>query len=196
MIFSCSNPPQQKHYSEYRDYLRVDFRNRCAYCLVHEANKGGDANFEIDHYHPRHGKYGRLDLENVYFNLYWVCHVCNSRKGDRWVSPEEEARGWRWIDPCETWGDHELHWHIFPDGEIERLTPIGEYTVRMLMFDTDQWLKYHWRKLYEWQEQKQRLEQLLSQKLFSSERDEIENVLQNLQDLLTPPVFNRPQRQR
>jgi len=196
VIFVRSSLPQFRHYSEYREYLRVDFQNRCAYCLVYEGHKGGEANFEIDHHRPKGGKYARPDLEHKYINLYWVCRVCNSRKSESWSSTEEKAQGYHLIDPCEAWGDHDLHWRILPNGEIEWLPPIGEYTIKMLMFDTDKWLKHHWQNLFRWQQQKERLELMLTQKSLSPERNEIEQVIESLEELLTPLILDKPRRAR
>ncbi len=187
MLFIRSSPPAFAHYSDYREFLRIDFRYRCAYCLTHEGHFPHEqANFQIDHHRPRHGKYARPDLENDYTNLYWSCGVCNQRKSSTWPSLEQEAAGQKWIDPCEPWGDHDLHWQISPEGEISWLTPIGEYTVRKLRLCT---LKRHWQNLHRWKIQREELKRRLSKLSLSEERRSVEQALTELEELIEPPIF-------
>jgi 5-methylcytosine-specific restriction endonuclease McrA len=98
MIFHRSIPEYSyRDYTRYRKLLRSDFQFRCAYCLTLETHIGGEANFTIDHYRPRRGRFARPDLEAVYSNLYWICRECNENKGDDWTTPEQEAAGIRWL---------------------------------------------------------------------------------------------------
>ena len=193
MIFQRSTPPRNyRDYTRYRKLLRGDFQYRCAYCLTHEASLGGEANFSIDHHRPLGGTYARPDLETVYTNLYWTCRECNENKADHWTSPEEEAQGFRWIDPCEEWGNHELHWQITPEGSINWLTPIGEYTVIRLRLHRRAWLKRHWQQLYEWQQTCDELLDLLSYKELPEELAERLRVqVRLLHRQLEPPIFDR-----
>ena len=196
MIFVRSIPIRRyRNYRSYRALLRSDFRYRCAYCLTQEAYVGGDANFAIDHYHPRNGTAARPDLENEYANLYWTCSECNGNKADQWPSSTEEAAGQRWLDPCKAEDDHELHWHILPDGQVRWLTSAGEYTVKKLMLHRRDWLKRHWSKLYEWQQMRTTLADALASKdVLPEVRQTIEQQLAMLDDLLEPPIFSRPRR--
>ena len=193
MIFQRSPPVRRyRRYSSYPQLLRHDFQYRCAYCLTHEFHLGGEAAFAIDHHRPRKGLYARPDLENDYRNLYWCCAECNQNKADHWASPQEEALGFGWIDPCEVWGDHDMHWNISPEGEICWLTPRGEYTIKTLLLNRREWLKYHWNRLHTWQQRREVLINLLMQKTMTSEiRSEIEYQLQELNSSLEPPVFHR-----
>jgi hypothetical protein len=194
MLFVRSIPEHcYRRYTAYRPLLRHDFQFRCAYCLTLETHIGGEANFAIDHYRPRRGRFARPDLEAVYSNLYWVCRECNENKGDWWTTPEQEAAGIRWLDPCEPWGDHDLHWHITPDGEIHWLTPIGEFTVKRLRLHQRGWLKRHWRKLHQWQQRRTRLIEMLETREISTEERVLwDQQIAELDDLLNPPVFDRP----
>lgn len=72
-----------KDYHSYKDYLKADFRNRCAYCNMHD-NWIMPLPFQIDHFIPR-AKFERAkrnDLDNDYCNLMYSCPVCNRLKGD------------------------------------------------------------------------------------------------------------------
>lgn len=193
MIFRRSDPPRRyRDYTRYRKRLRADFQHRCAYCLTHESHFGGEANFSIDHYRPRRGLYARPDLENVYTNLYWTCRECNENKADHWPRPEEEAQGFRWIDPCEAWGDHDLHWKIDSDGTIRWLTPIGEYTIIELRLHRRAWLRRHWQQLYEWRLAHEELLQLLARKELPQELAErIQTQIRFLREQIEPPPFDR-----
>ena len=125
MIFTRSLPPKTyRDYNAYRPFLRLDFRFRCAYCLRHEFFLGGEAGCCIDHHRPLRGPYARPDLATDYTNLYWCCRECNENKADTWPSPEEAARGWRLLDPCQPEDDHDLHLRVLTDGSLEALTPI------------------------------------------------------------------------
>jgi hypothetical protein len=196
MHFVRSAPKRSyRNYASYRPLLRHDFLYRCAYCLTHEYFLGGEANFVIDHRRPRNGEYARPDLANDYTNLYYACNECNQNKGDAWPSPTQEAEGYAWIDPCDAEGDHERHWRISPEGTITWLTPVGEYTVKRLLLHRREWLKRHWRKLHQWQEQSKALRGLLASREMPGEvRAAIETELTELDELLHPPVFDRPRR--
>jgi hypothetical protein len=149
MQFTRSIPPRQyRNYRSYREMLRQDFRYRCAYCLITEFHNGGRWNFTIDHFRPVRGLFAHPNLKSVYINLYWCCRECNERKADKWPDLQEEAAGLHWIDPCEASGNHELHWRFSADGEVQWLTPAGEYTVRTLGFGLRENLKAYWRKWY------------------------------------------------
>lgn len=187
MLFFRSDPPALAHYSEYRDWLRVDFRYRCAYCLTMEGHFPQEhANFQIDHHRPRKGKYARPDLEHLYINLYWTCHVCNHRKASTWPSPAQEAAGYKWIDPCQPWGDHDLHWRISAEGDIAWLTPTGEYTVRKLRLSS---LKKHWQNLHRWQQRRENLQQRLATLPPSLERTAIAEAIHELSELIELSVL-------
>ena len=198
MFFTRSVPPRRyRDYTRYRDLLRRDFQYRCAYCLIHEFHNGGVANFVIDHHRPVRGAYARPDLVSDYTNLYWCCSECNQNKANDWPAPQQEALGFRWIDPCESWGDHDLHWQISPDGEIQWRTPAGEYTIRKLMLHRREDLKAHWRKLYRLATLRDQLTEALTQETMSLELAEtIQQQIAELNEFLEPPVFNRPRRER
>lgn len=195
MIFTRSVPPRRyRDYMRYRSLLRKDFQYRCAYCLVHEHYLGGEAGCTIDHYRPQGGLYARPDLKSNYRNLYWTCRECNDNKADTWPSPEEEALGIRFLDPCMPQDDHDLHWLTNPDGSLEAITLTGKYTIERLMLWRDQ-LKYHRARIYRWQQQRDELVDLLASKQMSFEmRAHFEAQLVELNTFLEPPVFNRPHR--
>ena len=198
MFFTRSVPKRHyRDYTRYRDLLRRDFQYRCAYCLIPEFHNGGAANFAIDHYRPVRGAYARPDLASDYTNLYWCCSECNQNKADYWPSPQQEASGFRWIDPCEPWGNHDLHWHITADGEIQWLTPAGEYTIRMLMLHRREDLKAYWRKLHRITMLRIRLTIVLAQETLSPALTEaIQQQIADIDEFLEPPVFSRPRREQ
>ena len=39
-------------YQAYRPFVREDFAESCAYCLLHELLAAGAENFELDHFYP------------------------------------------------------------------------------------------------------------------------------------------------
>jgi len=118
MIFRRQPVRLYRDYTEYRPFLGQDFHYRCAYCLTHEYFLGGEAGCAIDHHRPLRGPCARPDLLAVYTNLYWCCRECNENKGEAWPSSEEYSRGYRFLDPCQLEDDHDLHWHVLPDGSL------------------------------------------------------------------------------
>lgn len=194
MIFTRSAP-----YRNYRDYtkyclhLRLDFQYRCAYCLTHEYHNGGEANFEIDHHRPLKGPRSRPDLAAVYSNLYWSCRECNSNKADAWPDEMEYDDGFRYIDPCEEWGDHDLNWVFHHDGTIEALTNAGIYTEDQLMLWREM-LRDHREQIFHDQDEVVEIESILQQVYDYERRAELEKRLNSLMQYLYPPVYDRPRR--
>jgi hypothetical protein len=195
MIFTRSTPERRySDYTQYRGRLRRDFQHRCATCLTHEFFLGGEAGFQIDHYRPIRGVHARPDLESVYTNLYWACTECNQNKADIWPDDGDYALGNRFIDPCQEWGDHDLHWQFRPDGSLEALTPEGRYTERHLMLWRD-FLVDRRRQTFEDQELVAAIRNTLGRKRISADRRaELTRRLTEISRRLEPPVFSRRRR--
>ncbi len=118
-------PPRANDYTKYQPFVREDFRECCAYCLLHEIIAGGEANFELDHFRPK-SLPEFASLANDFYNLYYSCHVCNQYKGWKWPNNELSEKGFRFIDFCnESFFDH---FREEPDGSWTPLTRAGEYT--------------------------------------------------------------------
>lgn len=83
----------------FKPCLRYEFGFTCIYCRLRETDFGfrPQAQFAVDHMQPQ-SKFP--DRANNYDNCYYACGYCNSSKGDSCPSPEEEARGFRFFDPC------------------------------------------------------------------------------------------------
>lgn len=195
MVFKRSVPKRKyKRYEAYRSLLRKDFQCRCAYCTRQEGHNGGEANFCIDHYRPKDGPAGRPDLIAEYTNLFWCCRECNDNKADTWPTDEEQALGLRFIDPCNTLDDHDLHWMVNEDGSLESLTNAGEYTIEEIML---------WRpELQEWrramlalQTEANDIEKQLLAQLTEYEQTNLAKRLAEVRKQIEPPVFDRPRLQ-
>jgi len=121
-----SVPSVKGNYRQLRRFVREDFSECCAYCLLHELVAHGQENFELDHFRP---KSLFPALINDYFNLYYACHVCNHRKRDFWPDSGLEAAGYRFLDFCQ-----ELFSTHFQeaDGRLIPLTAAAAYTVEKL----------------------------------------------------------------
>lgn len=122
VLVTRSKVPPAKNYGEYREYLRHDFFNSCAYCTLSEHEARG-VRFTIDHYEPQKA---RADLVNDYGNLLYSCDSCNILKGNR--NPPESARaaGQKFFRP-----DNETFPDTFElDGRrVKGRTPTGEFTI-------------------------------------------------------------------
>lgn len=117
-------PPKHNSYRKYRQYVREDFAECCAYCLLHEVLAGGEDNFELDHFRPKSDPHGIAPDD--FYNLYYSCHVCNHYKSDSWPSIDLAERGFRFVDPCSE--DFGIHFQPDDNGIWKPLSPAAEYT--------------------------------------------------------------------
>jgi hypothetical protein len=120
-------PNVKGSYHSFRQFVREDFTQQCAYCLLSEILAGGKENFELDHFRPR-SLYRHL--QNDYYNIYYSCHPCNHIKRDAWPSAELEARGITLVDLCAD--EFTQHFQPSDDGVWYGLTPAGAYTIDVL----------------------------------------------------------------
>jgi hypothetical protein len=127
-IFSRRTPPPepQDHYLKYRPFVREDFAECCAYCLLHELLAGGESNFQLDHLRPKSLERFAKFIQDFY-NLYYACSVCNRYKSNSWPSSELEARGYGFVDFCAE--DFSTHFKEGPNGSWIPLTLRAEYTI-------------------------------------------------------------------
>lgn len=127
-------PIQTRNYSRFRPYIREDFAECCAYCLLHERLAGGQEHFELDHFRPKSDPRFQ-HLEGDYSNLYYSCRACNNTKRAAWPKPELEAKGYRFVDPCqEVFSDH----FVDNDGVWTPRTPAGMYSEERLRLNRSQ----------------------------------------------------------
>jgi uncharacterized protein (TIGR02646 family) len=120
--------PALRRYQQFKRYLRADFRESCAYCLLHESHLSVDYwSFTIDHFRPKAMPQFR-HLRHVYANLYYACPQCNTFKRSRWPASSTLARGSGFVDPCAQ--DPMDHFVFSGDGRIAPRTPAGAYTIR------------------------------------------------------------------
>jgi hypothetical protein len=118
-------PPEESDYTKYRQLVREDFRECCAYCLLHEILAAGESNFELDHFCPK-SLPEFADRINDFYNIYYSCHVCNHTKGRKWPDENLVNLGYRFVDLCGE--DFSEHFQEEIDGAWIPLTKPGEYT--------------------------------------------------------------------
>jgi hypothetical protein len=136
-----SQPPIFNNSRQYKPFLRVDFRARCAYCERPEEYLGGEESFEVEHFHPK-SKFPQLD--SVYSNLYYACRGCNAHKSETWPSDEQTSRGMHFVDPCVA--DPYIHdLSEEDDGSVTGTTPSGIYSSAHIRLHREE-LK-RWRRL-------------------------------------------------
>jgi HNH endonuclease len=123
-------------YRLFRDYVRADVREYCAYCLLPELLAAGVEAFELDHYRP---KSFFPQQENDFYNLYYSCHPCNRIKHRKWPTKELIARGIGFVDLCVDTFD--THFALLPDGRWEGLTPSALYTIDLLRLNRPHLIK-------------------------------------------------------
>ena len=82
IIRNCKK--RYKTYRRYRENLKEDFKNRCAYCNMPD-NIIAPESFEIDHFIPKNAFENiRPELEYEYDNLMYSCPKCNGNKSDKY----------------------------------------------------------------------------------------------------------------
>ncbi len=142
-----NNPSDYKR--KYKPFLRSLFRCRCAYCQSHDDRFGGEDGAEVDHFKPE-GRHPELRF--TWSNLYYACHVCNCLYKKQFPTPDEEAQGKRFVDPCAE--DPDDHFRMVQDestGDISRirfLSPAAEYTIFRLKLNDRKSLRDFWRNLH------------------------------------------------
>ena len=120
-----SAPPPRSNYRDYRQEVREDFVECCAYCLLSELIAHGGDSFDLDHFRPK-SLPAFSHLTDEFFNLYYACHPCNRYKGNRWPSDDLASKGRRFVDFCsELFADH---FEALPDGRWNPISRAGEYT--------------------------------------------------------------------
>ena len=119
-------------YAAFRPYVRADFRESCAYCLIEELYCGGKENYELDHFRPR-----SLfpELQDDFYNLYYSCHPCNHIKRNKWPSLELQRRGISLVDLCRS--DFAEHFQEASEGIWEGNTISGRYTIDSLRLNRE-----------------------------------------------------------
>lgn len=134
----AQTPPVYTDHLSYRPFLRIDFRERCAYCERTEVWLGGTDFFTVDHFRPR-SKFPELSFH--YPNLYYACGKCNQHKANTWPNENLSAKGFRLSDPCEE-DMYSEHLRELEEGTLESLDNCGRYTcdhIRLNRPDLSQW---------------------------------------------------------
>jgi hypothetical protein len=132
------SPGPFNHYSAYRPFVREDFAECCAYCLLHEILAAGQENFELDHFRPRSLPEFAHQADNFY-NLYYACRPCNHAKGSTWPDRFLEAAGYGFLDPCvETFS---AHFQEEADGSWIPRSRRAEYTLEKLRLNRSHLVK-------------------------------------------------------
>jgi uncharacterized protein (TIGR02646 family) len=134
--FQRMHPVPNVGYRKYRDYVRSDFEERCAYCLIKELFAGGPESFELDHFRP---KSLFPESEFDFYNLYYSCHPCNNIKHDKWPSRRLQDQGKVFVDLCVE--DFEAHFQEQPDGSWKGITPAAAYTIDELRLNRSHLVK-------------------------------------------------------
>lgn len=132
IFFHRSPAPSENNYQRYRAYIREDFSECCAYCLMHETFARGEENFQLDHFKPK-SKPEFHHLVHEYTNIYYSCYACNKQKRNYWPSEELYSKGYRFVDTCKE--NFSTHFED-RDGYWEPISPAGEYTVEKIRLNS------------------------------------------------------------
>ncbi len=129
-------------YRQFKQFLRIDFDRRCAYCHQPEGPTAPASYFGVDHFRPK-SKFPKLVCR--YFNLMYACNECNRYKGEAWPSLDERRTGKRLLHPCRD--DFSEHLTVSADtGLTHPKTQAGEYFRIHLALDREQLVLWRQRK--------------------------------------------------
>jgi len=121
-----------KRYKDFRQEIREDCLQRCAYCDAHELEIGSEKNFTLDHFRPRsYPEYKKL--ENDPYNLIWACRRCNDLKRDDWPAygTEGTVNGKEgYVDPFQV--DRKDYFELHKDGSLRPLRYPARYMIEVL----------------------------------------------------------------
>lgn len=124
---------EYRDYHRYRKCLEVDFKNRCAYCNMHDRWIM-PLPFQIDHFIPRaeFEKVGRNDLENDYRNLMYSCPVCNRLKSNAFEGeiPDHEIKNPLFYNPVDV--DYNTVFTRDEKGRIQSADELGKSMIKRL----------------------------------------------------------------
>ena len=125
------DPGPFSKYGDYKLHLQTLFRQRCAYCISYEGVMGGYDAMEVDHFRPQ-GRPEFVHLKNEWENLYYCCRRCNLWKNDHWPGAQQQAKRFRFVDPCAEDPDDHLrlatHRRTGDLCWVKYCTPAGKYT--------------------------------------------------------------------
>ena len=127
-------PPFRVRYGNFRATVREDFERCCAHCYLYELYAGGRLAFKLDHFYPKDIKLFPI-RKNDFYNLYWSCGPCNSKKWNRWPPYEALANGICFVDLCTD--DFDGHYRLRSDGRLEPLTTSAVYTIARLRLNDE-----------------------------------------------------------
>lgn len=111
-------------YSDHRDELKKDYKNRCGYC--NDIDIWRTVWFEIDHFVPQ--KYLKTIKETDYSNLVYACRACNNSKRAHWPTGDElihHKNDEGFIDPCDD--EYEKQFARHNNGQIIHQTQLGKW---------------------------------------------------------------------
>ena len=140
-IVRGSDPGPFAKYGDYKPYLQPLFRSRCAYCISHEDVMGRYDAMQVDHFRP----WSRPEFKHLktkWKNLYYACQRCNRHKWNHWPTTEQNALGFRFIDPCEEDPDDHIRLTRHPKTDelswLQHLTPAGRYAIEKIRLNRKQ----------------------------------------------------------
>lgn len=127
-------PPFRVRYGNFRAAVRRDFERCCAHCYLYELYVGGERSCKLDHFYPKDKKLFPA-RRNDFYNLYWSCEACNSKKWNRWPPYEALANGVCFVDLCVD--DFNQHYRLRSNGRLEPLTTSAAYTIATLRLNDE-----------------------------------------------------------
>jgi hypothetical protein len=127
-------PKTVSKYGKYKPELRLEAKEKCVYCAIHENALGGADSFHVEHYKPK-SKF--VDLEKEFENLFYACAICNRFKGNDW--PREPIHNHSlpsYPDPKLV--DYNKLFHVDADGVIHGNFIASKYMIEKVVLNRPQ----------------------------------------------------------
>jgi len=117
-------------YSEYKDEILSDCKERCVYCDI-TLKEHGHEGFSLDHFRPQeHFPH----LKNTPFNLVITCSKCNRLKSSHWPMPvvriDSHDGNIGFLDPFSC--DRLEYFNVDETGEISAIKNPSTYIIQLL----------------------------------------------------------------
>ena len=124
--------PVKGTYNDWKEQIAEDCYHQCVYCAIHESQFGGIDHYHIDHFKPKKPFH---ELENIIYNLYYACPICNKFKSNDWPN-EPDLDKVSYPDPSEI--NYSELFEIKDDFEIEGKFISSKYIVHRLFLNRAQ----------------------------------------------------------
>jgi len=131
---STKRPASVSEYGKYRPELRLEAKEKCVYCAIHENSLGGSDSFHIEHYKPK-SKFS--NLEKDFNNLFYACAICNRFKSNDWPKEPNKTLSYpAYPDPKSV--NYNSLFELDENGVLHGKNPASKYIIAKIVLNRPQ----------------------------------------------------------